>query len=126
MQDQKKEAFINAMLESKSITEASEKAGISRSTAYIYLKDEEVKKELASRRSELLQSTTTYLQNNLYSCSEELMKIVKDKETPQAVKVQAINSVFNNCKNLTEQTDIITRLQEIEEKIKTNNDISMI
>lgn len=113
----KQEKFINAYIETSNVTEASKKAKISRNTAYTYLKDDNVKAIILQRKSELLQSTNLYLQNNIYTCSEELMKIIKADDTPASVKIQAINSVFNNCKNLTEITDIETRLAEIEAQL---------
>lgn len=113
----KQEAFINAYIETSNVTEASKKAKISRNTAYIYLKDDEVKATILQRKTELLQSTNLYLQNNIYTCSQELMKIIKADDTPASVKIQAINSVFNNCKNLTEITDIETRIADIEAQL---------
>lgn len=117
------EIFINAYVETSNITEASKKAKISRNTAYVYLKDENVKKSIMQRKTELLQNTSLYLQKNIFSCSQELMKIILSDETPSSVKIQAINSVFNNCKNLTEITDIEARLVDIEERLNEKDNV---
>lgn len=117
------ENFINAYVETSNITEASKKAKISRNTAYTYLKDENVKKSILQRKTELLQNTSLYLQKNIFSCSQELMKIIQSDETPSSVKIQAINSVFNNCKNLTEITDIEARLSDIEERMNEKDNM---
>ena len=112
------EKFINAYLETCNITEACKKAQISRNTAYKYLRNEDIKNTVLQRKSELLQDTNLYLQKNIYACSQELMNIITAPDTPASVKIQAINSVFNNCKNLTEITDIETRIAEIEAQLK--------
>ena len=117
------ENFINAYVETSNISEASKKAKISRNTAYTYLKDECVKKSILQHKNELLQNTSLYLQKNIFSCSQELMKIILSDETPASVKIQAINSVFNNCKNLTEITDIETRLSDIEARLNYKDEL---
>ena len=117
------ENFINAYVETSNISEASKRAKISRNTAYTYLKDEAVKKSILQRKTELLQNTSLYLQKNIFACSQELMKIIQSDDTLASVKIQAINSVFNNCKNLTEITDIETRLADIEAKLNVREEI---
>lgn len=110
--------FIDAYLNSKSITETCKKLKISRNTAYLnYLNDPVIKAEISKRHSELINDTTLFLQDNLIKCSKILMDIIKDKETPVNIKIQAINSVFNNCNKLTETNDIMTKLTEIEQRL---------
>lgn len=58
-----------------------------------------------------------YLQNNLKTCSDELIKIIKDDKTQPQIKINAINSVFNNCNKLTEQVDIIAKMDKIEQRL---------
>ena len=118
--------FIDTYLKSKSITDTCKKLNIARSTAYTYLKDPNVKTEMDKRRSDLISDTTLYLQDSLKECSKTLMDIIKDEKTPSQTKINAINSIFNNCNKLTETNDILTKLADIEEKLKeqeeANND----
>ena len=65
----------------------------------------------------MLKDTTRYLQNNLNNCCNELMNIVNSKDIQPQIKINAINSVFNITLKLTEQTDILDRLNELEDKI---------
>lgn len=112
----KRDAFLIAMLEATTTKEAWEMAGINRNTAYNYLKDEEFKKELQARRSEVLRDSIHHLQMNLSTCTRVLMEIVTDAGTPASVKVQAINSVFSNYKNLTETIELRERIEKLEER----------
>ena len=101
----KKDAFMIALLDAPTTKEAYTRAGVAPRTAYNYLKDEEFKKELQARRGEVLRDSIHHLQANLATCTRVLMEIVTDAGTPASVKVQAINSVFSNYKNLSKQSN---------------------
>lgn len=109
--------FIDAYLSSKNLTETCKKLKITRSTAYRYLREDKVKAEIDKRRGELINDTTLYLQDSLQECSKQLMDIVKDPNTSPQVKINAINSIFNNCNKLTETNDILTKIASIEERL---------
>ena len=101
----KQQNFIEAYLTSNSMKEAVKKCGIARKTAYNYLKENEVKEEIQRRKTELMQDTTLFMQNNLQRASQVLMDIINDEKTPQSVRVQAVNSL---------NTDILERIEELE------------
>ena len=109
--------FIDAYISNKNMTETCKALNISRNTAYNYYKDARVKAEIDRRKASLINETTLYLQDSLKECSKMLMDIVKNPNTTPQVKINAINSIFNNCNKLTETSDIITRLADIEEKL---------
>ena len=109
--------FIDAYLKTKNMTETCKSLNISRNTAYNYLKDDRVKAEISKRRTELIGNTTLFLQDNLKECSSILMDIIRDKNSSPQVKINAINSIFNNCNKLTETNDILTKLADIEERL---------
>lgn len=109
--------FIDTYLSSKNLTETCKKLKITRSTAYRYLREDKVKAEIDKRRGELINDTTLYLQDSLQECSKQLMDIVKDPNTSPQVKINAINSIFNNCNKLTETNDILTKIASIEERL---------
>lgn len=110
----KQRAFLEAMLQCPTITEASKMADISRDTAYKYLKDEAFKKELSKRQGEHISGTVRFLQSKLNACAETLAEIVENPETPPQIKINACNAIFQNCKAMTDTAEIIERLEEIE------------
>ena len=118
---QKQIAFLQAMLEESTVLKASERAGISRSTAYKYLADENFTKELNKRRNEAITDTVRYLQGKLGLCSEELIKIIEDELSAPQVKINAINAVFANCKALTDTGEVLERMQRIEEMMEARD-----
>ena len=119
----KKDAFMIALLDAPTTKEAYQKAGVAPRTAYNYLKDEEFKKELQARRGEVLRDSIHHLQMNLSTCTRVLMEIVTDAGTPPSVKVQAINSVFSNYKNLSETIELRERIEKLEEKGEMDENI---
>ena len=119
----KRDAFLIALLEAGTTKEAYQKAGVPARTAYNYLKDETFKKELQARRSEVLTDSIHHLQANLTTCTRVLMEIVTDAGTPASVKVQAINSVFSNYKNLSETIELRERIEKLEERGEVDEDL---
>lgn len=118
----KQTAFLKAMLEESTISKAVKAAGISRDTAYKYLKDPSFKAELDKRRSECLNDTVRFLQTKLTLCSEQLISIIEKEDTADQVKINAINTVFANFKAMAETADIVERLEQIEELMKSGEE----
>lgn len=108
--------FINAYLKCTDAKSVCKECDITINTYYKYLNDKAVKKEINKQLAQILKDTTRYLQNNLNKCSNELMDIVNNKEIPPQTKINAINSIFNITIKLTEQTDIMDRLSDLEDK----------
>ena len=120
---QKQIAFLQAMLQYSTITKAAEVAGISQNTATKYLKEPEFQAELNRRRGECLNDTVRFLQSKLTLCSEQLVSIIENPDTADQVKINAINSVFTNCKAMTETADIINRLEQIEKLMEAGEEV---
>lgn len=120
--DDKQLKFINAYFKYNDIKDVCKSLNITRPTYYKYLKDDAIKDAITNQRIEIMQGATKNLQINLSLCSDELIKIIKSDETPPQIKINAINSVFNNCNKLTEQLDIISEIESIKEKLEDRAD----
>ena len=110
-------AFIDAYLSESDINKVCKKLKITRPTYYKYLNDDAVKQEIYKVRLETIENTARFLQDSLSLCSKELVDIIKSKNTAPQIKINAINSVFSNCNKLTEQIDIINKLENIEQRL---------
>lgn len=110
--------FIDEYFRCNSVNDVCKNCGISKQTYYTYLKDTNIKRVINKMRVEILEDTSRFLQSNLKYCSDELMRIIKDNSTLPQIKINAINSVFNNSYKLTEQVDISTKLNDLEDKIE--------
>ncbi len=114
----KRDKLLEGMLLYPTMTKAIEYANISTSTAYKYLRDKTFQNELRTRKNEIMQGVTNYLQQSLCVGAEELVSIVKDKNINAQVKIYAINTLFSISKNLIEMNDIINKIEQIENKLK--------
>ena len=112
--DAKQVKFIDAYFKCNDVKSVCKERKISINTYYKYLNDKAIKKEINHQLNQILQDTSRYLQNNLNKCSVELMDIIDNKETPPQTKINAINSMFNISLKLTEQTNILDRLEQLE------------
>lgn len=125
MQDTKQELsdkqvkFIDLYFKDNTIQDICNKLNISRQTYYNYLKDESIKQTIREIRTEILTDTSKHLQSNLKLCSNELINIIKNKEVAPQIKINAINSVFNNYNKLAEIVDITERLNNIEQVLSS-------
>ena len=115
----KQNEFLRAMLEESTISKAAERVGLSRTTAYKYLKDKDFQAELNRRQGECINDTVRYLQGQLALCGETLIGIIENPETSDQVKINAINAVYGHCKSMTETAEIIKRIEQLEELIES-------
>ena len=115
-------AFIDAYLSEQDINKVCKKLDITRPTYYKYLNDDAVKQEIQKIRIETLENTTRYLQDNLSLCSQKLIDIINADDTAPQIKINAINSVFSNCNKLTEQIDIINKVNQLEKRLQEQED----
>lgn len=122
MLSNKQTAFLQAMLEQPTLTKAAAKAGITRKTAYNYMKQPAFLEELDKRRTECISDTVRYMQGKLSLCSETLVSIIENPGTGQQIKINAIQTLLNACKQFTETAEVIARLQNVEDLLKKGAD----
>ena len=120
--DEKQINFIDAYISEQDINKVCKKLSITRPTYYKYLNDDAVKQEIHKIRVENLENTTRYLQDNLRLCSQKLIDIINADDTAPQIKINAINSVFSNCNKLTEQVDIINKVNQLEQRLQEQED----
>lgn len=114
------EDVITAFLTCSSIKSICEATGKSERTIIRYSQDEELQKEVDKRRKLIIKASVKKMQSALLECVEELLKIVRADNSPQ-IKINAMQLLFNQCRTWTEDTDIIERLQKIEDSIAEND-----
>ena len=80
--------------------------------------DEEFKKALNKRKTDLLNDVSIAMQVGFSDAVEELLHIIRNERVSAQVKVNAIDCLFRNAKPIIEEVDILNRLQAIEEAMK--------
>ncbi|MDL2294077.1 helix-turn-helix domain containing protein [Ruminococcaceae bacterium OttesenSCG-928-D13] len=114
--NKKKAAALQAVLESVTLKDAAVKAGISRTTLYRYMHDdEEFKAALADEMGGMLSTAKDALQKAMLPATGALYRMVAGEDTPDANKISACRAVLDYALKLTETEDVIKRLEHLEQ-----------
>ena len=114
MKNSKRELILTALLSNPTVREASAAVGVPEQTIYSWLRKPEFKAEYEKRKRELMDDTRSYLQVRLQEANAVVFSIMHDSEAPSQTRLNAARTVFEYCANLTEQADIISRLDVLE------------
>lgn len=116
--DRKDEIIITALLAQPTVRAAAATCNISETQIYKRLRDKSFKEKYDKARYELLEENTARLQKHIGAAIEAMSEIVKDDETTAQVRLNAAEAIIRNSIKLTEQTDILRRLDELERRYK--------
>ena len=93
--DQKKAAALAALLESSTLTEAAEKANISRKTLYSYIREDfEFSKAYKSLREQEALSALERIEQQRERASGVILSIMEDEEQPGMVRLKAAQAIM--------------------------------
>ncbi len=110
----KKQKALVALLTQPTKEKAASAAGITSKTLRGYLDDPEFQAEYKKAFAGLVEDATRKVQQTLDPAVAVLREIMEDSDENGQVRVSAARSVLEYGLKMTEQTDIITRLQELE------------
>lgn len=108
------EKLIAALLTSPNVRTAAKAAGISESAVYKRLRDKTFKAKYDQQRHLLLEQATGALQGHLNGAVATLASIMNDRSAPHQTRLNAAESIIRNCLKLTEQNEILARLDTLE------------
>lgn len=94
--DMKKQQALAALLESSSLTEAAEKAGISRRTLYTYIHSDIGFARAYKQQQE--EAATLHLENlerNRERAAAVMLELMEDKQQPAAVRLKAAQAMID-------------------------------
>jgi|GEM_PF-3643327 len=115
--------FLQALMDSTTVAEAMEKAGVKRSTGYFWLReDNEFRSELDKQKTQAMEIIGIQMQNCFGEAIQKLMEIIRDECVSAQVKVNAIDCLLRHGKSIIEDADILRRLEAIEAKQGDEND----
>lgn len=108
------ELIISALLSCRTNAQAAEKCGLSEAQLYVRMRAEKFKEKYDKARYELLERNAAALQGHLGSAIQAMADIVEDEKTAPQVKLNAADAIIRNSLKLTEQADILKRLEALE------------
>lgn len=114
----KDELILAALLSNPTVREAASICGMSETQIYARLRNKSFKEKYDEARKELLEQNTAALQSHISAAIDTMGEIVSDPEASQQVRLNAAEAIIRNSLKLTEQTDIITRLDALERRNK--------
>ncbi len=114
-----KEKVLVALIETSSIREAAKKTCIGEATIYRYLQDADFKKDYRNARRQTVESAIAQMQNAASEAVERL-KELQYCENP-AVAARCAQIIFENSVKGMETTDILERLEKIEDAYQKLN-----
>jgi len=117
------EEIITALIAEGSIKGAAASLECATRTLYERMKKPEFKDLYAQAKGEILKTATAKLQGNLCGAIDTLTEIMTDKEAPKQTRANCAVSILQYAARFTETTDILERLEAIEEAQALNNNL---
>lgn len=117
MKKTKDEIILSALLANPTVRAASAACGISETQIYVRLRNPDFKAKYDTARRELLERNTAALQSHLAEAIEVMGEICRDTDAAPQTRLNAADAIIRNSLKLTEQTDILTRLEVLEKSL---------
>lgn len=111
----RKEKALQALLVSRTRAEAAKAAGISESTLRTYMQDAEFVERYKRAFGDMVQDATRQAQRTISPALSTLREIMEDREEQTTARISAARSILEYALKLSEQTDILEQLRELEQ-----------
>ena len=112
------EKIIIALLESSSVTQAAEKAGISRDNLYKKMSKPNFQALYDKARADALQHATARLCGRLGSALDIIEGIANDTHNAPQIRLNACQILLTTAIKLNEQQNLQRQIDEIERRLK--------
>lgn len=114
----KQRRFVVALLARPTVREAAAEAGVSESTAWRYLGDSAVKRELATRQDALLAQVSSGIVGDMTEARQVLLDVMRDHKTADGVRVRAALGVLDTGLKLFELVSLSDRVSALEAQLE--------
>lgn len=111
--------LISALLSSATIKQASDEVGLSEQSVYSRLRKPDFREKLQNARNDQFQVISSKLEDANFKALDTLINILDDKETSAGIRVKAAQTLLDLSLRNREQADIISRIQNLEETLKS-------
>ena len=111
--------LISALLSCPTIKLASESVGLSEQAVYSRLRKPGFREKLQNARNDQFQVISSKLEDANFRALDTLINILDDKEVSAGVKVRAAQTLLDLSLKNREQAEIISRIQNLEETLKS-------
>ena len=115
------ERMIFAILSNKDILTASKTLGISVQSIYNRLRKPEFRQRLQQERQGKFEVANSKLTDSMGKAISVLVEILEDANVSAGVRIRASQILLDITLKVTEQADIIQRLDSLEEQLQSHN-----
>lgn len=112
--------LISALLSCPTIKQASDEVGLSEQAVYSRLRKVDFREKLQSARNDQFQVISSKLEDANFKALNTLVSILDDSEVSAGIKVRASQTLLDLSLRNREQADILTRIQNLEEMLKSS------
>lgn len=109
------ERVISAFLNNFRMVDVIRETGLSKKTCYKIRNDPEFQKVIRERKEAILKTAVNKMQGYLTKDVEILQQIIEDPETSAQTKVNAIQTLMNQLRDWTTTTDIMKKLEALQD-----------
>lgn len=115
------ERMILAILSNKDILTASKTLGISVQSIYNRLRKPEFRQRLQQERQGKFEVANSKLTDSMGKAISVLVEILEDANVSAGVRIRASQILLDITLKVTEQADIVQRLDSLEEQLQSHN-----
>ena len=115
------ERMIFAILSNKDILTASKTLGISVQSIYNRLRKPEFRQRLQQERQGKFEVANSKLTDSMGRAVDVLVEILEDANVSAGVRIRASQILLDITLKVTEQANIIQRLDSLEEQLQSHN-----
>lgn len=109
---------VDALLAADTVEQAAERAGVTRTTLYRWLRNEAFASELTKAKRRLVQQGILKLQRAVSDAVKVLVDISKDKDAPASSRVSAAREILTQALKGLELEDLKERVDALEKLLK--------
>ena len=115
------EKLVGAFLSCYRTTDIAKMAGVSRNTVYRLKADSDFQKILNDRKAKMIETSVNEMRTCFTKNIKMLQEVIENPETPPQTKIYGISTFLSAMKSWTEITDILQRLQVLEESVQSSD-----
>lgn len=117
---ERQKEFLLEYVTTNNITKSCKVCGISRTTAYEYLKQDMFCKAMEELRAKKITSSWYLLSSNLEMAVNRLIEILNSKDTSVNAKLRAIQLLFEYTEKYQDRVEILDKIKNLEERMNVS------
>ena len=112
-------ALISAILTCPTIRDASASVGLSEQSVYSRMRKPEFRQRLQIERDNKFQAISSKIEDANFRALNTLVSILDDETVSAGIRVRASQTLLDLSLKNREQIDVISRIQNLEEMLKS-------